>query len=43
MKDSSKVDHNVKAFEAYIDQPIEETVFIVVAQYEKIGRAKKRL
>ncbi len=41
MKDSSKVDHNVKAFEAYIDQPIEETVFIVVAQYEKLDERKK--
>lgn len=40
-KDQSKIDHDIKSFEEYIDHPIEETVFIVVAPYEKLDERKK--
>ena len=40
-KDQSKVEHDLKAFESYIANPVTETIFIVVAPYEKLDERKK--
>ena len=40
-KDQSKVEHDIKAFENYIANPVMETSFIVVAPYEKLDERKK--
>lgn len=40
-KDQSKVEHDLKAFESYITNPVPETIFIIVAPYEKLDERKK--
>ncbi|QOY36206.1 DNA polymerase III subunit delta [Anaerobacillus isosaccharinicus] len=40
-KDQSKVEHDLKAFENYITNPVPETIFIIVAPYEKLDERKK--
>ncbi len=40
-KDQSKVEHDLKALEAYVTNPIPETLFILVAPYEKLDERKK--
>ncbi|MFC7372517.1 DNA polymerase III subunit delta [Fictibacillus iocasae] len=40
-KDKSKVEHHFPAFEAYINEPVEYTVFVIVAPYEKLDERKK--
>ncbi|MCT8139659.1 DNA polymerase III subunit delta [Anaerobacillus sp. CMMVII] len=40
-KDQSKVEHDLKAFENYLVNPIPETIFIIVAPYEKLDERKK--
>lgn len=40
-KDSSKVEHDLSKLMAYIDNPAQETIFIVHAPYEKLDERKK--
>ncbi|MFC0188119.1 DNA polymerase III subunit delta [Fictibacillus aquaticus] len=40
-KDKSKADHNLASFEAYIKEPVDYTVFVIVAPYEKLDERKK--
>lgn len=40
-KDQSKVEHDLKAFESFINNPVPETIFIIVAPYEKLDERKK--
>ncbi|OIJ16675.1 DNA polymerase III subunit delta [Anaerobacillus alkalilacustris] len=40
-KDQTKVEHDLKAFESYILNPVPETIFVVVAPYEKLDERKK--
>ncbi len=40
-KDQAKVEHDLNAFENYITNPVQETIFIVVAPYEKLDERKK--
>ncbi|WP_241657830.1 DNA polymerase III subunit delta [Anaerobacillus alkaliphilus] len=40
-KDQSKVEHDLKELEAYVLNPISETVFVIVAPYEKLDERKK--
>lgn len=40
-KDEWKIDHSLKAFEEYIQNPVLETAFIIVAPYEKLDERKK--
>ncbi|MFN7251286.1 MAG: DNA polymerase III subunit delta [Anaerobacillus sp.] len=40
-KDQSKIDHDIKAFEEYVNNPVRETIFIIVAPYEKLDERKK--
>lgn len=40
-KDQSKVEHDVKALENYLQNPVLETVFLIVAPYEKLDERKK--
>lgn len=40
-KDQSKIEHDLKAFENYILNPVRETIFIIVAPYEKLDERKK--
>lgn len=40
-KDTTKIDHDLATFEAYINNPSPDTVFIIVANYEKLDERKK--
>lgn len=40
-KEKVKVEHDLKQLEAYLEQPSPETVFIIVAPYEKLDERKK--
>lgn len=40
-KDEWKIDHSLKIFEEYIQNPVSETAFVVVAPYEKLDERKK--
>lgn len=40
-KDQSKVEHDLIAFEKYINNPVPETIFVIVAPYEKLDERKK--
>lgn len=40
-KDQTKVEHDLKAFEDFLSNPAPETIFIVVAPYEKLDERKK--
>lgn len=40
-KDKSKVEHNLDGFETYVKDPNPNTVFIIVAPYEKLDKRKK--
>ena len=40
-KDDSKIDHNLKLLETYLQNPVQETVFILTAPYEKLDERKK--
>ncbi|WP_078428865.1 DNA polymerase III subunit delta [Alkalihalobacterium alkalinitrilicum] len=40
-KDDSKIEHNLKLFEAYVQNPVIETVFILTAPFDKLDERKK--
>lgn len=40
-KEKTKVEHDLKQLEAYLQQPSPETVLIIIAPYEKIDERKK--
>ncbi|WP_209122974.1 DNA polymerase III subunit delta [Alkalihalobacillus sp. BA299] len=40
-KDENKIDHNLKLLETYIQNPVQATVFIVTAPFEKLDERKK--
>ncbi|WP_096201328.1 DNA polymerase III subunit delta [Bacillus sp. FJAT-45350] len=40
-KDESKIEHNIKKLEQYVSNPVPETVFVIIAPYEKLDERKK--
>lgn len=40
-KSSSKIEHDLTSLEAYLDQPFEQTVLIIVSPYEKLDERKR--
>lgn len=42
-KESSKIEHDLKKLEAYLENPAPETVFIILAPYEKLDERRKIL
>ncbi len=40
-KDKSKMDHNLKALERYLQNPSPDTVLMIIAPYEKLDERKK--
>ncbi|MCD8511091.1 MAG: DNA polymerase III subunit delta, partial [Bacillus sp. (in: Bacteria)] len=40
-KETSKLEHDLKKLESYLEHPAPETVFIILAQYEKLDERKK--
>ncbi|MGC4375967.1 DNA polymerase III subunit delta [Fictibacillus sp. Mic-4] len=40
-KEKSKVEHDLTSFEQYVNHPVDYTIFIIVAPYEKLDERKK--
>lgn len=40
-KDQTKIEHDLKYLESYLINPVPETIFIIVAPYEKLDERKK--
>ncbi|OEH93733.1 DNA polymerase III subunit delta [Bacillus solimangrovi] len=40
-KEDSKIDHDLKRLEQYIDDPSPETILVIIAPYEKLDERKK--
>ncbi|MGO4887250.1 DNA polymerase III subunit delta [Anaerobacillus sp. MEB173] len=40
-KEQAKIEHNIKRLETYVENPVQETIFVLIAPYEKLDERKK--